>query len=278
MFKHTLAVALLIVCGISYSGAQEILTLEKALNIAFEHSPSLIQSKLSLEQRQLNLKAQNASLKSQFSLDVNPFNYTRNNQYDSYNSKWFANENMTSSASFGIQQPIKWTDGKISLYNDFSWQDASNRTSGGKNTSYNHNISLRVEQPLFTYNKTKMELKELEYSLENAKISYALQELNIEKNVTSSFYDVYQKQKDLNTAKDEYNNQKQNYEIIKNKVEAGLIAKEELYQAEVNLATSESSVYSAEINYENTKDNFKQLLGISLDEDIMVLQILILSL
>lgn len=217
MFKHTLAVALLIVCGISYSGAQEILTLEKALNIAFEHSPSLIQSKLSLEQRQLNLKAQNASLKSQFSLDVNPFNYTRNNQYDSYNSKWFANENMTSSASFGIQQPIKWTDGKISLYNDFSWQDASNRTSGGKNTSYNHNISLRVEQPLFTYNKTKMELKELEYSLENAKISYALQELNIEKNVTSSFYDVYQKQKDLNTAKDEYNNQKQNYEIIKNK-------------------------------------------------------------
>lgn len=271
MFKHTLAVALLIVCGISYSEAQEILTLEKALNIAFEHSPSLIQSKLSLEQRQLNLKAQNASLKSQFSLDVNPFNYTRNNQYDSYNSKWFANENMTSSASFGIQQPIKWTDGKISLYNDFSWQDASNRTSGGKNTSYNHNISLRVEQPLFTYNKTKMELKELEYSLENAKISYALQELNIEKNVTSSFYDVYQKQKDLNTAKDEYNNQKQNYEIIKNKVEAGLIAKEELYQAEVNLATSESSVYSAEINYENTKDNFKQLLGISLDEDIMVL-------
>ena len=107
MFKHTLAVALLIVCGMSYSGAQEILTLEKALNIAFEHSPSLIQSKLSLEQRQLNLKAQNASLKSQFSLDVNPFNYTRNNQYDSYNSKWFANENMTSSASFGIQQPIK---------------------------------------------------------------------------------------------------------------------------------------------------------------------------
>ena len=58
MFKHTLAVALLIVCGISYSGAQEILTLEKALNIAFEHSPSLIQSKLSLEQRQLNLKIQ----------------------------------------------------------------------------------------------------------------------------------------------------------------------------------------------------------------------------
>lgn len=251
--------------------SQEILTLEKALQIAFQHSPALLQSKLSLEQRQLDLKAQDASLKSQFSLDVNPFNYTRNNQYDSYNSKWYANESMSSSASFGIRQPIKWTDGMVSLINDFSWQDASNRTSGGKNTSFNHNLSLRIEQPLFTYNRTKMQLQELEFALENAKISYAMQQLTIEKNVTTQFYDVYQKQKDLHTARDEYNNQKQNYDIIKNKVEAGLVAKEELFQAEVNLATSESSVYSQEIAFENTKDNFKILIGISLDEDVMVL-------
>lgn len=270
MLKHTLILAFLVLYGAS-SIAQEILTLEKALSIAFEHSPSLIQSKLSLEQRELNLKAQDASLKSQFSLDVNPFNYTRNNQYDSYNSNWYANEVMSSSASFGIRQPIKWTDGSISLINDFSWQDASNRTSGGKNTSFNHNLSLRIEQPLFTYNRTKMQLKELEYALENARLSYAMQELSIEKNVTTQFYGVYQKQKDLSTARDEYNNQKQNYDIIKNKVEAGLVAKEELYQAEVNLATSESSVYSAEISYENSKDNFKLLLGVSLDEDVMVL-------
>lgn len=92
-----------------------------------------------------------------------------------------------SSASFGITQPIKWTDGTISLYNDFSWQDASNRTSGGNNTSFNHNLSLRISQPLFTYNRTKMQLKELEYALENAKISYALQQLSIEKTSPANF-------------------------------------------------------------------------------------------
>ena len=271
MLKQTFILVFLFFSVMSHSFSQEILTLYKALSIAFEHSPSLIQSKLSLEQRELNLKAQDASLKSQFSLDINPFNYTRNNQYDSYNSNWYANEIMSSSASLGIRQPIKWTDGTISLVNDLSWQDASNKTSGGKNTSFNHNLSLRLEQPLFTYNRTKMQLKELEYALENAKLSYAMQELNIEKNVTTQFYSVYQKQKDLNTARDEYHNQKQNYDIIKNKVEAGLVAREELYQAEVNLATSESRFYSAEIDYENSKDNFKLLLGISLDEDIMVL-------
>lgn len=271
MLKQTLMLAILMICVIKGGTAQEVLTLDKALNIAFQNSPSLIQSKLSLEQKQLNLKAQDASLKSQFSLDVNPFSYTRNNVYDSYNSKWYANENMGSSAELGIKQPIKWTDGTISLINDFSWQDASNKTSGGKNTSFTHNLSLRLDQPLFTYNRTQMQLKELEYDLENAQLSYAMQQLNIEKNVTSQFYSVYQKQKDLSVSREEYKNQMQNYEIIKNKVEAGLIAKEELYQAEVNLLSSESSVYSEEITYENAKDNFKLLLGMPLDQEVAVL-------
>lgn len=245
--------------------------MDKALSIAFQNSPALIQSKLSLQQNELNLQAQQASLKSQFSLDVSPFNYSRSSQYDSYNSKWFDSKTMSSSASLGIVQPIKWTDGTVSLVNDVSWQDASNRSSGGKSTAFNHNISLRIEQPIFTYNRTKMQLKELELSLENARLSYAMQQLNIEKNVTDNFYSVYQRFKDLSIARDEYANQKQNYDIIKNKVEAGLVAREELFQAEVNLATSESSVYTAEINYENAKDNFKLLLGVSLDEDIAVL-------
>lgn len=271
MLKRILMLAVLLISGIAHGMAQEVLTLEKALEIAFQNSPSLIQSKISLERSQLNLKAQEASLKSQFSLSVNPFNYSRQNSYDDYNSQWYINQNMSSSASLGITQPIKWTDGTVSLINDFSWQDASNKTSGKTNTTFRHNLSLRLNQPIFTYNQTKMQLKELEYALENAQLSYALKQLNIEKSVTDQFYSVYQRQKDLAIAKDEYQNQKQNYDIIKNKVEAGLVAKEELYQAEVNLASSESSVYSQEISYENVKDNFKLLLGISLDEDIAVI-------
>lgn len=116
-----------------------------------------------------------------------------------------------------------------------------------------------------------MRLRELELSLESARLNYAMQQLNIEKSVTDNFYSVYQRFKDLTIARDEYANQKQNYEIIKNKVEAGLVAREELFQAEVNMANSESSVYSAEIAYENAKDNFKLLLGMSLDDDIAVL-------
>lgn len=271
MRKITLLATLLFLWGMPDGFTQEILTLDKALKIAFENSPSLIQSKLSLQQNELNLKAQKASLKSQFALEVNPFRFSRTSQYDSYNSKWYDSKSMGADASLAIRQPVKWTDGTISLVNDFSWQDASNRTSGGKSTAFTHNLSLMIDQPIFTYNRTKMQLKELELALENAQLSYAMQQLTIERNVTTNFYSVYQRQKDLSIARDEYENQRQNYEIIKNKVEAGLVAKEELYQAEVNLATSQSSVYTAEINYENAKDDFRLLLGISLDEEIAVL-------
>ena len=129
MYRYILFIAIFLICG-SLAFAQEVLTLDKALKIAFENSPTLVQSKLSLQQNELNLQAQKASLKSQFSLDVNPFSYSRSNRYDGYNSKWYDSKTMSSSASLGIVQPVKWTDGTISLINNVSWQDASNRSSG----------------------------------------------------------------------------------------------------------------------------------------------------
>ena len=251
--------------------AQEILTLDAALDFAYQNSPSLMQSKISMEQQQLNLKAQKASLKTQFSLKVNPFQYTRQNSYDNFNSTYYTNENMTSSASLAITQPIKWTDGSIGLYNDFDWRKAKNHRTNKEQTSFSHDMSLRITQPLFKYNKIKMELKEMEFSLQLAEMNYTLKHLNIEKNVTSNFYSVYQNQKSLATAQEEFTKQQKNYEIIKNKVEAGLIPREELFQAEVNLLSSESALKNQEIGFENAKDAFKLLIGMELGSDIMLI-------
>ena len=251
--------------------AQEVLTLEKALEIAYQQSPSIIQSKMSLEQSELALIQQKASLKSQFSLNLNPFQYTRSTSFDDYNTQWYTRKSMSSGLDFRISQPIKWTDGTVTLSNSFNWQDDDNQSFGAKSTSFSNNLSLSLEQPIFTYNKTKMQLKRLEFNLEKAKIQYALAQLNIEKNVTSSFYGVYQSYKRLVTAREAFQSQKQNYEVIKNKVEQGLIAPEELIQAEVTLATNENSLADTETSYENTKDQFKQTLGLPLDIDISIL-------
>jgi outer membrane protein TolC len=211
---------------------------EQALDIAEEHNPDLRASKLSLERYQQNLVAQRASLKSRFSLDLNPLNYSRSRRFDNRLSQWYTNETLNTSGTFMISQPILLTDGEISLINTFGWQDNKSTVEGvdNSNRAFSNDLYLRLTQPIFTYNRRKMELQQIEFDYENAGIRYALQRLNTERSITNQFYAVYMAQNNLAISKEELENTQQSFEIIKNKVEADLSAREELYQAELNLA------------------------------------------
>ena len=264
-------VGLLLFFGFSGAKAQEAITLGKALQYAETGSPDIRQSLLNLTRYQKNLEAQRAALKSRFSLDVAPFGFNRSRRFDSRVSEWYTNENLESSTLFSVSQPILLTDGTISLNNEFGWQRSLSDANNSESKVFYNNLFLNLNQPLFTYNKLKLQLKELELNFENANISYAIQRLNLEKNVTQFFYNVYMAQMNMNIAREELQNTQKSYDIIKNKVEAGLAAKEELYQAELNLATSKSTVQDNEVSFENAKDQLKLYLGIDLFQDILVL-------
>ncbi len=269
--QRIVILGMLIFLGLSGLQAQEALTLEKALKISETGSPDLQQSLLNLERSQKNLEAQRAALKSRLSLDVTPVNYSNQRRFDTRTSEWYTNESWTSNARFLISQPILPTDGTISLSNDFGWQNSTSDANDVTSKRFYNNLYLNLNQPLFTYNRLKIQLKELELNLENANISYALQRLNLERNVTQFFYNVFMAQKNLEIAKEELTNTQKSYDIIKNKVDAGLAAKEEFYQAELNLATSKSTLQNNEVNFENAKDQLKLYLGMDLYEDIIVL-------
>ena len=250
--------------------AQEPLSLERAIKIAMENSPQIRHSQLSLERSQYRLNARKASLKTQFRLNLTPFRYEQTRRFNNLFSVWYTNKIKSSSGSFTISQPIKWTDGTLALINDFSWQDSYSEFKNDVDESYRNYLYLSYTQPIFTYNRTKLDLKELELDLENSALSYAIQKLYIEYQVTSNFYNVYQKKSNLNVAIDEYHNREQSYNIIKNKVDAGLEAKEELYQAELDLISSKSDVENAQTELENALDSFKKLIGLSIFDDITV--------
>ena len=248
------------------------LTSQGQIPLTIDNSPSLRRSYMNLERYKQNLLAQKASLKSRFSLNLNPVDYNKNRRFDNRLSQWYTNETFNTSGTFQVDQPILWTDGTISLINRFGWQDNSSIIEGDKtsNRAFSNDLYLQLTQPIFTYNKRKMELKQIEYDYENANISYALQQLNTEKSITDQFYSVYMAQSNLEISREELVNAQQSYDIIKNKVEADLAAKDELFQAELNLATARSSVDESQVNLENAKDKLKQTLGMRLDEDILV--------
>ena len=258
----------------SFSAKSQIaLTMERALEIASVNSPDIQTSLMNLERSKLNLLAQRASLNSKFSLDFNPVTSSKNRSFDNRLSQWYTNESFSSMGTFRVVQPILWTDGSISLVNSFGWQDNKSQltsSSSNENKSFQNNLYLSLSQPLFTYNRTKMALNELELDYENSMIAYALQQLSMERNITSSFYTVYTAQSNLQISEDALESAKKSYEIIKNKVDADLAAKDELFQAELNLSTAMSSVEDAIVTVENSKDQLKQRLGMPLDEDFSV--------
>ena len=252
--------------------AQIIMTMEQALEYSAEHNPDLINSRMSMERYEQNLIAQKASLKSRFSLNLTPISYSQSRQFDSRFSDWYTNRSLSSSGTFSISQPIIWTDATLSLNNSLSWQNNESSVGGttNSNRTFSNSLYLSLTQPIFTYNRTKMNLRQIEMNYENARISYALQLLNVERNITSQFYSLFTAQQNLEISEKELENAEKNFNIIKDKVEADLVTKDEYYQAELNLAQSRSSLENQRVSLENSKDNFKQALGIPLEEDIIV--------
>lgn len=272
MNKVVYFLLIMICCGfVKIASSQELLTLERTLEIAYQNSPSILQSKLNLVRSRESLNAQKASLKSRLALDVNPFNYSHDRRFDELQSTWYTQETMGSSTRLSVVQPIKATDGTLSLVNTLGWQDSYNDFTKREETTFSNKVQLRFDQPIFTYNRTKMNLRELELDLENSLLSYAMQKLSIERRVSQLFYQVYQEHQSLNISMEELANQKKSKEIILNKVEAGLAAREELWQAELNLANAESAVFNAQVALANAKDQLKQTIGLDLTDEIDVI-------
>jgi outer membrane protein len=262
----------LLIINVFYAFPQKAITLDESLKIAEDNSPSMKRTRLNLIRNQENLNAQNAALKSKFSLSVNPLTYSQNRAYNSVISGFNTTKDLMSSGSLVISQPIVFTDATISLRNNFSYNNnIYNEEFPTSGVKFNNDLSINLNQPLFTYNRTKLQLKELQLSLENAQLNYAIQLLSLEKSVTQAFYYVYQQQQSMEISNQAYQNMQKSYEVSKNKVDAGISAREEMFQAELNLASSKSDYENSQVSFENAKDEFKLLIGMSLYDDFGVL-------
>jgi outer membrane protein TolC len=250
--------------------AQE-LTLEKSLEIAFKNSPSIQAAAYNLDISRHNLNAQIAGNKSQFNLTLTPYQYSNAKVFNELSSQYNVQELTKSEAQLSISQPIIWTDGEITLTNKFGWQEASSSFTGSvKESTFNNSLFLTFSQPLFTYNRKQIVITELELSLENAQLSFAIQKLQIERSVTQQFLNLFYSWRILEIAEQQLANAEESYQIIESKVEAGISAPEELFQADLTRANSQANVQNQHMQYENSQDSFKVLLGLPLENELII--------
>ena len=138
--KASLGLVILILITGSVSFSQQGLTLEQSLRIAEQNSPSMKKTRLNLIRSQENLNAQNASLKSQFSLSLNPITYNQGKVFNELISNYNTQRNIGSSGTFSIVQPIILTDATISLTNTFSYLDSYSQFANLKQKIFSNNL------------------------------------------------------------------------------------------------------------------------------------------
>lgn len=266
-----LVLFLSILTGFTHESFAQELTLEKALEIAFKNSPSIQAAAYNLDISQHNLQAQIAGNKSQFNLTLTPYTYSNVKVFNELTGQYNVQELTKSEARLTISQPIIWTDGEITLTNRFNWQDASSSYTGSvKESTFSNSLFLTLSQPLFTYNRLQLQITELELSLEEAQLSFAIQKLQIERSVTQQFLNLFYSWRSLEIAEQELVNSTESFQIIESKVDAGISAPEELYQADLTRANSQASVQNKHMQYENSQDSFKVLLGLPLENELII--------
>lgn len=252
--------------------AVHTLTLDDAMLIAESNSPTMQRATFIREQSRQMLYAQRAATKARFSLDLRPLQYSNSLNFNQYYASWYQNNSISSYSRFSISQPIVATNTTLSLKNEFSWQHSST-TVGGVATSdksFFNELYISMEQPLFSYNAQKMTLKHLELDVENAEINFALARLSLEKNVTALYYTTYMAQLKLEIAREELTNTQKSRDVIADKVENGMAAQIELYQADLNLLTASSTVKDRLVELENAGAAMKQYIGMGIDEPIFI--------
>ncbi|MBR4405509.1 MAG: TolC family protein, partial [Bacteroidaceae bacterium] len=96
------------------------------------------------------------------------------------------------------------------------------------------------------------------------------EELNLEYQVSSSYYNLLQQQRSTEIAKLDYERQAEANEIAQNKFAAGLIREVDALQMEVDLTESQNSYELAMINQESGLRNFKEMIGLELTDSVIL--------
>ena len=115
--QYLKGIILVLFCSWSNSSgfSQTLLTLDKALEIAEINSPDIRHSRLNLTRYEETLNAQYASYKSKLALSVTPLYYSHDREFNEFYSQWNTSETFRSSGAFTISQPIKFTDGILTV-------------------------------------------------------------------------------------------------------------------------------------------------------------------
>ncbi len=164
------------------------------------------------------------------------------------------------------------TGGNFSLSSNLSHRDLStvlasdNRTL--KTNLFYSQFQLYFNQPIFTKNKLRENLREAEYNYQKSEHFYTRSQMDMVYQVTQEFYVLYPCKKQVEIAMEKLTNSNESFRIAKLKSKGGRIAQGDVMSAEVSAAQNKAAYLKTINQMQNEEDFFKQIIGLNLDRKI----------
>jgi outer membrane protein TolC len=241
------------------------LSLEKCIEIARMQSPIAQSARNALEASRWAYKSYRADLLPSLNLRGNAPGYNKSinaiTQPDG-TQKFLSQQQSNVSSTVSINQTILPTGGEISLSSGLSRLDFF----GTGNDYYlwqSTPLVVGFTQPLFQFNSLKWQYRIEPIRYRQAKKQYVESMESLAITVAQRFFDAYLAKINLENAEFNVSVNDSIYTVSQGRFKVGKIAENDLLQQELALRNAESSLSSAELEFEQAIDNLKITLGIN---------------
>jgi len=236
-----------------FAGKPVVLNLQNSIQRALKYNLDVQIAKMEVERAKLELKKEKATFKPQASISASPLQWKREYNLLEYSPQ----------ANFDASLHTQWgTDVSLSVTGD-----------RGEDEKMEPALSLTVTQKILPSSKltsTYLSLKKSRLSLEKEKLASEEEIENIKLLVRTSFYKILEQQKKCELKQLSLQQAKENLTIVKDKLKKGMANQLDVMDTEVELIKAEEELYQAKSSLSQLMIDFKELLGIGPDEEIVL--------
>jgi outer membrane protein TolC len=263
---------------VSAVDAQRKITFNEAISIALGESYTVHYYKEDMEATRYSYLYTKAQFKPFLNFDLFSPSWEEGVQ-EIYQAGGLPVYNSTGSLKAGGNMSFKYvlpTGGNFDLSSNLYYENYRTTLSMQNNEVLKQNqvysrFMLSFNQPIFTTNRLKENMKVAELGYRRSVCYYTRAQMDIVYNVTSAFYQVYRVAFENKINQDRLFNSKEAFRITKLKMETGNLPEGELLTTEIVVGQDESRLMESQGKLEAAYDDFKLLIGLNLKDSIELL-------
>ncbi|HLV52627.1 MAG TPA: TolC family protein [Cryomorphaceae bacterium] len=248
-----------------------VMTLGEVLDLAENQSSASKQAETRRKNRYWEYRLHRSNYNPQMVLSGNIPGYNRDylsNRLDDGTILYQGREQLNSGLNLGLQQPIPWTGGNVSINSNLHYFSDLNRDL----TRYNSTLfNIELQQPLFGFNQLKWDKRTEPLRYEESRRSYVEEMEFISRQAVNYFFDYLDAQINFRIANFNLQNNDTIYKIEMGRFNIGTTSEDKLLQVELQLLRSQQDVTQARLDLRNAGQTIRAYLGIDVDSLDLVL-------